>query len=120
MHIEDKGPVRETLRPERNQNLGSKNHSLSLPEDFSHIEDEYPPMAESWKEAKEWAAREGLTIVFHDCDTNCYGACRQGERQGSFKEGVFFEHRCICMPAHMSDEELFQKEKKFLSENPEW
>jgi hypothetical protein len=84
------------------------------------MEDEYPPMAESWKEAKECAAREGLPVVYHDCDAKTFGACRQDERQGSFKGGVFIEHRCICMPAHMSDEELCQKEKKFLSENPEW
>lgn len=77
-------------------------------------------MTESWKEAKECAAREGLPIVYHDCDANRFGACRQGERQGSFKGGVFVEHRCICMPAHLSDEELKEKEKKFLAENPGW
>jgi hypothetical protein len=32
----------------------------------------------------------------------------------------YFEHRCICMPALMSVEELEAKEKKFLRENPEW
>ena len=90
------------------------------PEDFSRMEDVYPPMAESWKEAKECAEREGLTIVYHDCDAKRYGACSPGARQGSFKGGVFIEHRCICMPAQLSDEELSQKEKKFLSENPEW
>ncbi len=34
--------------------------------------------------------------------------------QGSFREGVFIEHRCICMPAHLIPEELEAKEKKFL------
>jgi hypothetical protein len=77
-------------------------------------------MAESWKEAKECATRKGLPVVFHDCDAKCFGACGQGERQGSFKGGIFFEHRCICMPANMSEEELAQKEKKFLTENPDW
>lgn len=77
-------------------------------------------MAESWKEAKECAAREKLPIVYHDCDANSFGACRQGDRQGSFKGGVFTEHRCICMPAHLNDEELAEKEKKFLAENPGW
>jgi len=77
-------------------------------------------MAGSWKEAKEYAALEGLPQVYHDCDDKVYGACRQGEMQGTFKGGVFFEHRCICMPAHISTEELEAKEKKFLLENPGW
>jgi hypothetical protein len=77
-------------------------------------------MAESWKDAKECATRDGLPVVYHDCDANCFGACRQDERQGSFKGGVFVEHRCICMPAKLSEEELAQKEKKFLMENPDW
>jgi hypothetical protein len=78
------------------------------------------PMAISWKEAKECALREGLPHVYHDCDARIFGACREGEKQGSFKDGVFLEHRCICMPAHLSHEELEAKEKKFLSENPDW
>jgi hypothetical protein len=49
-----------------------------------------------------------------------YGACRDGERQGSFKEGIFPGHQCICMPAHLSPEELKAKEKKFLQDNPDW
>jgi hypothetical protein len=77
-------------------------------------------MAESWKEAKECAAREGLPQVFHDFDASTYGACRDGERQGYFKQGVFVDHRCICMPGHMTEEELQTKEKKFLQENPDW
>ena len=77
-------------------------------------------MALSWKEAKECAAREGLIRVYHDCDTGINGACREGEIQGSFKEGIFLEHRCICMPAHLSPEELEAKEKKFLKNNPDW
>lgn len=77
-------------------------------------------MATSWKEAKECAAREGLPQVYHDCDADVYGACRQGERQGSFRNGVFVEHRCICMPANFNAEELEEKEKKFLRDNPDW
>ena len=77
-------------------------------------------MAGSWKEAKECAVREGLPQVYHDCDDKVYGACKQGELQGTFKSGVFFEHRCICMLAHLSAEELEAKEKKFLEENPGW
>jgi hypothetical protein len=77
-------------------------------------------MAGSWKEAKECAVREGLPQVYHDCDDKVYGACRQGELQGRFKDGIFIEHRCICMPAHLSCEELESKEKKFLEENPGW
>lgn len=77
-------------------------------------------MALSWREARECALREGLPQVYHDCDARMYGACREGEKQGSFKEGIFLEHRCICMPAHLSHEELEVKEKKFLSENPDW
>ena len=42
------------------------------------------------------------------------------ERQGSFKEGTFIEHRCICMPAHLMPEELEAKENKFLRDNPDW
>jgi hypothetical protein len=77
-------------------------------------------MAGSWQEARECAVREGLPQVYHDCDDKVYGACQQGEQQGIFKGGVFIEHRCICMPAHLSCEELEVKEKKFLSENPGW
>ena len=77
-------------------------------------------MAGSWKEAKECAVREGLPLVYHDYDTGVYGACRQGELQGVFKGGIFIEHRCICMPAHLNAEELVAKEKKFLKENPGW
>jgi hypothetical protein len=77
-------------------------------------------MAGSWKEAKEWADRDRLPQVFHDCDDNKYGACLLGEQQGSFRGGVFIAHRCICMQAHLSADELEEKEKKFLRENPYW
>ena len=77
-------------------------------------------MALSWREAKECAGREGLPQVYHDCDADVYGACRPGETQGSFKEGVFIEHRCICMPAHLIPEELEAKEKNFFLDNPDW
>ena len=77
-------------------------------------------MTESWREAKECAAREGLPQVYHDCDDKHYGACGAGERQGSFKGGIFIEHRCLCMPAHLSCEELEETERKFLQENPDW
>jgi hypothetical protein len=50
-------------------------------------------MAISWREAKECADREGLPQVYHDCDADVYGACSPGETQGSFKEGIFLEHR---------------------------
>jgi hypothetical protein len=77
-------------------------------------------MAFSWREAKECAHAEGLFQVYHDCDTRIYGTCREGEMQGSFKDGFFMEHRCICIPAHLSPEELEIKEKKFLDNNPDW
>jgi hypothetical protein len=77
-------------------------------------------MAKSWREAKECALREGLPQVYHDYDGGVYGACGQGEMQGTFNGGVFIEHRCICMPAHLSTEELDAKEKKFREENPDW
>jgi len=77
-------------------------------------------MAGSWKEARECALREGFPQVYHDHDTKAYGACRQGEQQGDFKQGVFIGHRCICMPAHLSCDELEAKETAFLSENPDW
>lgn len=77
-------------------------------------------MAASWREAKECAIREGLPRVYHDCDSNVYGACGTGEPQGSFKGEVFIEHRCICMPSHLSTDELEEKEKRFRSEHPDW
>jgi hypothetical protein len=77
-------------------------------------------MVKSWKEAKECAERDHLPQVFHDCDDGIYGACNQGEQQGSFKEGIFCEHRCICMPASLSVHELEAKEEKFRKENPKW
>jgi hypothetical protein len=77
-------------------------------------------MARSWREAKECAAREGLPQVYHDCDTDVYGACRPGESAGLFRAGIFIEHRCICMPAVIPVEELEAKEKTFLQDNPDW
>lgn len=77
-------------------------------------------MAGSWNEAKECAQKESLPQVYHDCDADTYGACNAGEQQGSFKCGVFTQHRCICMPAHLTVEELDEKEKKFRTENPDW
>ena len=78
-------------------------------------------MAGSWKEAKESADRKGLTQVYHDCDDNIYGACgaRVSGRDHS-KAGIFIEHRCLCMPARLSCEELEEKERKFRQENPDW
>ena len=77
-------------------------------------------MAASWQEARESARKQNLPQVYHDCDTDTYGACRAGEQQGSFKNGIFIEHRCICMPAHHSVEELIKKEREFRAENPDW
>jgi len=77
-------------------------------------------MAISWKEAREYAVKEGLPLVFHDCDAGTYGACRNGEHQGTFKGGAFTVHRCICMPSNLMPEELAEKERKFLEENPDW
>jgi hypothetical protein len=77
-------------------------------------------MAGSWREAREIARKEGKEQVYHDFDTNAYGVCTRTERQGHFSCGRFIEHRCICMPAAMSPEELEQKEKAFLQENPDW
>ena len=77
-------------------------------------------MASSWREARDAARTSGLSQVFHDCDTDTYGACREGEPQGTFKGGVFSEHRCICMPARLSAEEPEEKEQKFRKENPDW
>jgi hypothetical protein len=77
-------------------------------------------MASTWQEALDAARKAGLPQVFHDCDTGTYGACREGEPQGTFKSGVFSEHRCICMPARLSAVELEEKEKKFRTENPDW
>jgi hypothetical protein len=77
-------------------------------------------MAASWHEALMYAREKKLPQVYHDCDADIYGACRTGEPQGSFKDGVFIEHRCICMPAHLTSEELVEKERKFREENPNW
>jgi hypothetical protein len=77
-------------------------------------------MSGSWKKAKELANHQKLPQVFHDCDEDSYGACGSGERQGCFKGGVFIEHRSICMPSDLSVDELEEKEKKFLEENPDW
>lgn len=77
-------------------------------------------MARSWQEAKECALKEGLPQVYHDCDDDTYGACRDDETQGSFEGGVFLEHRCICMPASLSAEDLLKKETRFREENPGW
>jgi len=77
-------------------------------------------MAASWKEVKECAVRERLLQVCHDCDDNVFLACRPGEQQGHVDGGIFIEHRCICMPAHLGAEELEGKERTFLQENPDW
>ena len=77
-------------------------------------------MAGSWHEATETAKKEGKEQVFHDFDKGTYGACKRSEHQGHFSCGRYIEHRCICMPAALSPEELEQKEKAFLGENPDW
>ena len=77
-------------------------------------------MVASWHEALALAKEKNLPKVYHDCGTDTYGACRTGEPQGCFKNGAFIEHRCICMPAHLTNEELAAKEKKFRVENPDW
>ncbi|HDR73602.1 MAG TPA: hypothetical protein ENN85_06795 [Methanoculleus sp.] len=77
-------------------------------------------MAQSWKEAKSEAEKAQCKQVYHDFDRGSYGACRPEQRQGHFARGRFVEHRCICMPAHFSEEELIEKEKTFLEENPGW
>lgn len=77
-------------------------------------------MADSWKEAKEVAERNGFEHVYHDLDSGTYGACHPDERQGTFVCGVFNEHRCIHMLASLSAEKMEEKEVAFLRENPEW
>ena len=77
-------------------------------------------MAGSWQEAVEIAKKEGKEQVYHDFDRNTYGVCTKGEHPGHFSCGVHIEHRCICMPAILSPEELARKEKAFLEENPGW
>jgi hypothetical protein len=77
-------------------------------------------LAQSWKEAKIEAENARCTQVYHDFDRGCYGACRPEQRQGHFSRGRFVEHHCICMPARFSEEELEEKERKFLEENPGW
>jgi hypothetical protein len=77
-------------------------------------------MAESWQEARENAQKEGKEMVFHDYDAGSYGVCSKTDRPGHFSCGNYVEHRCICMPADLKPEELEQKEKKFLNENPGW
>lgn len=109
----DPGPVTDTC-------FSTLQSDLKKPEDFLRVRCDYRAMAKSWKEAKECAAREGHPLVYHDCDAETYGSCGQGEQQGSFRGGVFVEHRCICMPAILSEEELCRKEKVFREENPDW
>lgn len=77
-------------------------------------------MANSWNEAKMAADQEGMEQVFHDFDTGTFGACKRDQKQGHFTSGCFSEHRCICMPSKLSAEELAEKERKFLEENPDW
>jgi hypothetical protein len=77
-------------------------------------------MTGSWQEAVVAAKKEGREEVYHDFDKGTYGACRRSEHQGHFSCGRFIEHRCICMSAALNHEELEQKEKAFLEENPDW
>jgi hypothetical protein len=77
-------------------------------------------MAGSWQEAKEAAKREGLELVFHDLDSGHYGACKRGDRQGAFSCGKFVEHRTIAQVADQTVEEMEEKERRFLQENPDY
>lgn len=77
-------------------------------------------MARSWQEAKEIAEREGMELVFHDLDTDSYGACRRGERQGAFSCGKFVEHRTIALVADQTVNEIVEKERRFMEENPDF
>jgi hypothetical protein len=78
------------------------------------------PPARSWKEAKEEAERQGAELVFHNFDTGEYGPCSRDQEFGCFVKGEYKEQLCICIPAKFTVEELEQKEKKFLEENPGW
>jgi hypothetical protein len=71
-------------------------------------------------EAVEIVRREGKDQVCHDFDTRTYGVCKKTEHPGHFSCGSYIEHRCICMPATLNPEELEQREKAFLEENPGW
>lgn len=77
-------------------------------------------MAGSWREAVDIAKKEGKEQVFHDFDKGIYGTCRRSEHPGHFSIGRYIDHRCICMSATLTPEELEQKEKTFLEENPGW
>ena len=42
------------------------------------------------------------------------------ERYWDYFERDYIEHQCICMPSHISPDDLKAKEKKFLQNNPDW
>jgi hypothetical protein len=76
-------------------------------------------MAESWKSAKEEAARTASSFVYHDLDRGTYGACRREDDCGHFTRGRFVPHRAICMKADLTPDEMAAKEAAFLAEHPE-
>lgn len=77
-------------------------------------------MADSWKSAKEEAAKDSSPLVYHDLERGTYGACRREDDCGHFTCGQFVAHKAICMKADQSPEEMTEKETAFLATHPEF
>lgn len=77
-------------------------------------------MADSWKSAKEAAARATQPFVYHDLERGTFGACRREDDCGHFTCGRFVAHRVVCMKAALTPEEMAAKEAAYLAEHPEF
>ncbi len=70
-------------------------------------------MSKTWIGAKRIATRDSFEVVYHDLETDEYGACPRGQPQGHFDEYQrFHEHRCIYFPARMTVREIEAEEGK--------
>lgn len=77
-------------------------------------------MADSWKSAKEAAARATQPFVYHDLERGTFGACRREDDCGHFTCGRFVAHRAVCMKADLTPDEMAAKEAAYLAEHPEF
>ena len=76
-------------------------------------------MADSWKSAKEAAAKASYPLVYHDLERGTYGACKREDDCGHFTVGRWVAHRAVCAKAELTPEEMAAKEAAYLAKHPE-
>jgi hypothetical protein len=77
-------------------------------------------MSTSYLGAKRAATKSGFDVVYHDFDTNEYGACPRGQPHGHYEAGQFHKHICLYFPSSMSAIEMEEAEDQKFVDDPYW